>query len=258
MDGVADEKRNGEPLLQVDGLTKRFGSFVAVDDVSFDVPEGSVFGIAGPNGAGKSVLFSTVSGFYRPTKGDVRFAGESIVGKRPHRICRDGLTRTFQTPILFHSMTVEENLRVGADFGDGNGEDRVPQLIQDLELESVADRKATNLDLFTTKKVVLGSALATSPRLLLLDEPMAGFSHREVESYRALIDRVRDEQAVTVIIIEHLLDVLIGISDQMLILHYGQVLFQGDPEEVRHHPEVVDVYLGGGIESGDEANGGEE
>ena len=235
-------------LLEVRGLTKRFGGFVAVDGVSFDVEEGTVFGVAGPNGAGKSVLFATVSGFYRPERGEVRFAGESIAGRRPHSICRAGLSRTFQTPILFHSMSVEDNLVVGARFGNTDGADLVPELLELLELGSVADRQATNLDLFTTKKVVLGAALATAPRLLLLDEPMAGFSHHEIESYRALIEAIRRERSVTVIIIEHLLDVLIGISDRMLVLNYGEVLFEGDPEEVRSHPEVVEVYLGGAAE----------
>lgn len=234
-------------LLEVRRVTKRFGGFVAVDGVSFDVEEGAVFGIAGPNGAGKSVLFSTISGFYRPDRGDVRFAGESIVGHRPHRICRAGLTRSFQTPILFHSMTVEDNLTVGARFGNEDGEDLVPELIEILELGPVAGSQATNLDLFTTKKVVLGAALATDPRLLLLDEPMAGFSHREIESYRDLIERIRAERSVTVVIIEHLLDVLIGISDRMLVLNYGEVLFAGDPDEVKDHPEVIDVYLGGAV-----------
>lgn len=239
-------------LLSVEGLTKRFGGFTAVNDVTFRVPEGVVFGIAGPNGAGKSVLFSTVSGFYRPTAGTVEFAGRNIVGRRPHDVCRLGLTRTFQNPILFHSMTVEENLRVGASFGNTAQEDPVPELIDALDLGEVANSTATNLDLFTTKKVVLGSALATDPSLLLLDEPMAGFSHSEVEQYRALIEQIRTERAITVIIIEHLLDVMIDICDRMLILHYGEVLFEGDPSEVREHPDVIEVYLGSQVKGMDE------
>jgi branched-chain amino acid transport system ATP-binding protein len=232
-------------LLEVRDVKKRFGGFVAVNGVSFDVEEGMVFGVAGPNGAGKSVLFATISGFYRPDSGDVRFAGRSIAGERPHRICRLGLTRTFQTPSLFSSMSIADNIRVGAEFGNETGRDPVPELLELLELEDVADKRASNLDLFTTKKVVLGAALATAPKLILLDEPMAGFSHAEVDAYQGLVQRIRKERGVTVIIIEHLLDVLIGLSDRMLILNYGQVLFEGDPEEVRHHPEVVDVYLGG-------------
>ncbi|HEX6230833.1 MAG TPA: ATP-binding cassette domain-containing protein, partial [Actinomycetota bacterium] len=161
-------------LLQVEGLAKRFGSLVAVDDVTFAVEEGEVFGIAGPNGAGKSVLFATVSGFYRPTSGSVVFDGRQIVGLAPNQICHLGLTRTFQTPILFHSMSVEDNIRVGALFGRGDGAARVPEILEFLDLGPVAGKLATNLDLFVTKKVVLGAALATGPKLLLLDEPMAG------------------------------------------------------------------------------------
>ena len=245
---MAAPPRGGAAILQVRSITRRFGSLVAVDDVSFDVPEGSIFGIAGPNGAGKSVLFATISGFYRPTSGAVRFGGRDIVGMGPNEVCQLGLTRTFQTPTLFHSLSVRDNIRIGALYGRAHREAGVPKVIDFLELGGVADGLATNLDLFTTKKVVLGAALATSPRLLLLDEPMAGFSHVEVEQYRHLVTRIRDEWGVTIIIIEHLLDELIGLSDRMLVLHYGSVLFEGDPDEVKGHPEVVSVYLGGGID----------
>jgi branched-chain amino acid transport system ATP-binding protein len=236
-------------LLEVQGLVRRFGALAAVNDVSFEVAEGEVFGIAGPNGAGKSVLFSTISGFYKPTSGEVRFDGRPISGMPPHRICHLGLTRTFQTPTLFHSLTVQDNIRVGAEFGRGGSGVDVPAIIDLLDLGPVAGSRATNLDLFTTKKVVLGAALATHPRMLLLDEPMAGFSHVEIEQYLELVAEIRRRWGTTVIIIEHLLDVLIGVSDRMLILHYGSVLFQGRPEDVRDHKEVVDVYLGGGIEA---------
>lgn len=237
-------------LLRVEGLARRFGSLVAVDGVSFEVEEGEVFGIAGPNGAGKSVLFATVSGFYRPTSGSVVFDGRQIVGLAPNQICHLGLTRTFQTPILFHSMSVEDNIRVGSQFGRGDGAARVPEIVDFLELGPLADRPATNLDLFVTKKVVLGAALATGPKLLLLDEPMAGFSHVEIQAYLDLVARIRATWGITIVIIEHLLDVLIGVSDRMLILHYGSVLYQGEPEDVKKHEQVVDVYLGGGIDEG--------
>lgn len=235
-------------LLEVRNLVRRFGALAAVNDVTFEVAEGEVFGIAGPNGAGKSVLFSTISGFYSPTSGEVRFDGRPIGGMPPHRICHLGLTRTFQTPTLFHSLSVADNIRVGAAFGRGGPGVDVPAIIDLLDLGPIADARATNLDLFTTKKVVLGAALATRPRLLLLDEPMAGFSHVEVEQYLQLVAEIRRRWGTTVIIIEHLLDVLIGVSDRMLVLHYGEVLFQGDPEAVREHEQVVEVYLGGGIE----------
>lgn len=235
-------------LLQVDGLTKRFASLTAVDDVSFEVAEGQVFGIAGPNGAGKSVLFSTISAHYRPSSGRVVFDGREITGMPPHRVCHLGLTRTFQTPTLFHSLSVLDNVRVGAEFGRAERAPEVGEIVDLLGLGPFASRKATNLDLFTTKKVALGAALATGPKLLLLDEPMAGFSHVEVGNYLDLVGEIRNRWGITVIIIEHLLDVLIGISDRMLILNYGSVLFEGEPEEVRRHPEVVNVYLGGGLD----------
>lgn len=252
---MAAPSGEGAAILQVRSLTRRFGNLIAVNDVSFDVPEGTIYGIAGPNGAGKSVLFATISGFYRPTSGSIRFDDRDIVGMGPSDVCQLGLTRTFQTPTLFHSLTVRDNLRIGALFGRPKSDRDVPRLLDFLELGGVADARATNLDLFTTKKVVLGAALATSPRLLLLDEPMAGFSHVEVDGYRDLVTRIRAEWGVTIVIIEHLLDELIGLSDRMLVLHYGSVLFEGDPDEVKGHPEVVSVYLGGGLdddEAGDE------
>ncbi len=239
-------------ILQVRSVSRRFGNLVAVDDVSFDVPEGSIFGIAGPNGAGKSVLFATIAGFYRPTSGSIVFAGRDIVGRGPSDVGQRGLARTFQTPTLFHSLTVRDNLRIGALFGRAKSDASVPRILDFLDLGDVADSRATNLELFTTKMVVLGAALATSPRLLLLDEPMAGFSHVEVDRYRELVMRIRDEWGVTIVIIEHLLDELIGLSDRMLVLHYGSVLFEGDPDDVKEHPDVVNVYLGGGLDD-DEA-----
>jgi branched-chain amino acid transport system ATP-binding protein len=234
-------------LLEVDGVTKRFGSLVAVNDVSFEVREGEVFGIAGPNGAGKSVLFSTIAGFYRPTSGRVRFAGRDIVGLASHQVCHLGMTRTFQTPTMFHSMTVEENVRIGGLFGRSGHGDIVPEVLDFLELGPVAGRRAMNLDLFTTKKIVLGAALATGPKLLMLDEPMAGFSHVEIERYLELIAFVRDRWGITVIVIEHLLDVLVDVSDRLMVLHYGEVLHEGIPGEVVQDQRVIDVYLGGGI-----------
>lgn len=234
------------PLLEVQDVTRRFGSLVALNRVSFPVEEGELFGIAGPNGAGKSVLFGVISGAYRPTSGAVVFDGQDIVGLGPHQVCHRGLVRTFQTPVTFHSLTVRENVAIGRAFGAGRG-GGVDDVIGFLDLTDVAERPATNLDLFTTKKVVLGAALATDCRMLLLDEPMAGFSHLEIEVFLDVVKRINRERGITVIIIEHLLDILIGITDRMLILHYGEVLFSGDPNEVKRNEKVVDVYLGGAV-----------
>jgi branched-chain amino acid transport system ATP-binding protein len=235
-------------VVEIEGVSKHFGSLAALNDVSFQVEEGELFGIAGPNGAGKSVLFSVISGFYRPTSGSVLFDGRSIVGLGPHEICHRGLTRTFQIPATFHSLSVRENVLAGGLFGARRA-DRVPEILRFLDLDGVANAKATNLDLHTTKKVVLGAALATGCRVLMLDEPMAGFSHVEIESFLGLVRRINQEWGITIMIIEHLLDVLIGVTDRMMILHYGEVLYCGPPDEVKSDERVVDVYLGGGTEA---------
>lgn len=231
-------------LLEVQDVSKRFGNIEALRGVTFSVEKGEVFGIAGPNGAGKSVLFKTISGFYKPDRGDVHLNGQSIVGLTPDKVCSRGLTRTFQTPTTFSSLSVRDNVRVGAEFGRGGRP--VDELLAVLDLESVADHKATNLDLFTLKRVILGAALATGCEVLLLDEPMAGFSMLEVDEYLKLIDRINNEWGISVIIIEHLLDVLIGVSDRLMILHYGEELFSGEPDDVRQHDGVAEVYLGRG------------
>lgn len=235
----------GSPsLVEVKGITKRFGSLAALNDVSFEVKEGELFGIAGPNGAGKSVLFSVISGFYQPTSGSVVFEGKDLVGLGPHQVCHRGLTRTFQTPAMFPSMTVRENVLVGGLFG-ARGADRVPETLSFLGLDAVAQAEAANLDLYTTKKVVIAAALATDCRVLMMDEPMAGFSHVEIESFLDLVRRINEEWGVTIVIIEHLLDVLIGITDRMMILNNGEVLYCGSPDAVKSDQRVVDVYLGG-------------
>jgi branched-chain amino acid transport system ATP-binding protein len=174
----------------------------------------------------------------------VVFEGADVVGLSPNQICGRGLVRTFQTPVTFHSISVRENLLVGELFGGRAAARRAPELAGLLGLGPVMDHPATNLDLYTTKKVVLAAALATGCRVLLLDEPMAGFSHVEIEDFLRLVRRVNLEWGVTILIIEHLLDVLIGISGRMLVLHYGEVLFQGSPDDVRHHEGVAKVYLG--------------
>ncbi|HVM21088.1 MAG TPA: ATP-binding cassette domain-containing protein [Egibacteraceae bacterium] len=229
-------------LLEIDDVHKRFGNLDALQGVTFSVTEGEIFGVAGPNGAGKSVLFKTIAGVHRPDRGDIRLDGDSLVGLSPTKVCHRGLTRTFQTPTTFPSLTVRDNLRVGTTFGEGGRS--VDELLDFLDLGRVADRKATNLDLFTLKRVVLGAALGAGARVLLLDEPMAGFSVVEIEKYRELVHAINDTWGVTIIIIEHLLDVLIGVSDRLMVLHYGQVLFSGLPEEVRSDETVAEVYLG--------------
>lgn len=232
------------PLMETQNLSKHFGNLAALDGVDFSVEEGEIFGIAGPNGAGKSTLFNVITGHYQPTTGKVFFQGRDISGNTPYKICDLGIARTFQVPQTFPSMTVYENLRVGGVFGAGR-ESHIDDLVEFLGLEDQAHLPASNLDLYTTKLTMVGAALATDCKLLMLDEPMAGFSHVEIEDFLELIRAINGEWGVTIVIIEHLLDILIGISQRMMILHYGQRLFLGEPDEVRENPEVIEVYLGG-------------
>jgi branched-chain amino acid transport system ATP-binding protein len=231
-------------ILETQRLSKHFGNLAALDGVDFQVEEGEVFGIAGPNGAGKSTLFNVITGTYPPTSGKVFFMGREISGMPPYRICSLGIGRTFQVPQTFHSMSVLDNLRIGGIFGAGD-ESHVVDLLDFLGLQEQAHLPASNLDLYTTKLTMVGAALATECKLLMLDEPMAGFSHVEIEQFLDLIRRINGEWGITIVIIEHLLDILIGISERMMILHYGERLFLGAPEDVREDPEVIEVYLGG-------------
>jgi branched-chain amino acid transport system ATP-binding protein len=237
-------------VLETSGLTKTFGKLAAVQNVSFGVEQEEIFGIAGPNGAGKSTLFNMVAGFYPPTAGRVAFMGEDITGLSADKVCRKGIARTFQIPTTFHTLDVYDNIRIGATFGMSGQDHRsvgktVDEIVSFLGLAEKARLSARNLDLYITKVVLLGAALATDCRLLMLDEPMAGFTMVEIERYLALVRKIRAERKITVIIIEHLLDILIDVSDRLMIINNGELLYLGDPKKVTQDRRVVDVYLGG-------------
>jgi branched-chain amino acid transport system ATP-binding protein len=237
-------------VLETLDLTKTFGKLAAVRSVSFRVEQEEIFGIAGPNGAGKSTLFNMVSGLYPPTAGRVSFMGEDITGLSADKICRKGIARTFQIPTTFHTLDVKDNIRIGATFGRSGHDHRsvaewVGEIVEFLGLTEKVNLSARNLDLYTTKVVLLGAALATDCRLLMLDEPMAGFTMAEIERYLELVRKIREEKKITVIIIEHLLDILIDVSDRMMIINNGELLYLGDPQKVTEDRRVVDVYLGG-------------
>ena len=230
-------------MLETDGLTKIFGKLVALSDVSFKVEEGEIYGIAGPNGAGKSTLFNVVSGNYKPTSGRVMFQGSDITGFSPDRICQAGIGRTYQIPTTFQSLSVRENISVGSTFG-GKDTRPVEEIIDFLQLADFADLPAKNLDLFSTKLVMLGSVLATNCKLLMLDEPMAGFSISEIERFVEVVKSVNEAWGTTIIIIEHLLDILINLTERMLILDNGSLLYLGKSSEVTSDRRVVEIYLG--------------
>jgi branched-chain amino acid transport system ATP-binding protein len=235
-------------ILEAKKVCKSFGKLDALVDVDMAVEEGEVFGIAGPNGAGKSTLFNVITGTYPLSTGSVIFDGHDITGMKAHRVCLLGLGRTFQVPKTFPTLSVYDNLRVGATFGidlKGNErEEKITDCLNFLGLMSFRSALATNLDLYTTKLVMLGSALATGCKVLMLDEPLGGFSAAEIAKFLEIIYRLNKERGITAIIIEHILDTLIDISDRMLILHNGQVIYVGNPGGVRQHEKVIEVYLG--------------
>jgi len=237
-------------MLETRRVSKNFGRLAALREVSFRVEEGEIFGIAGPNGAGKSTLFNVITGIYPPSSGRVFFQEHEITRLRPHRVCHLGIGRTYQVPATFPTLSVHDNLLVGATFGK---RDRRPvgEVLEYLGLADKADTPAHNLDLYSTKLVMLGAVLASGCRLLMLDEPMAGFSIVEINRFLELLRDIHQAWGMTIVIIEHLLDILIGITGRMMILHDGELLYLGPSQGVTQDRRVVEVYLGAGLEVGD-------
>lgn len=239
-------------MLQTDAVSKSFGKLEALADLSFTVNEGEIFGIAGPNGAGKSTLFNVISGNYRPSAGRIMFKKRDITNFSPDRICHAGIGRTYQIPTTFHSLSVRDNIRIGSTFG-GHMTHSVDEVLEFLSLGELAEHPAKNLDLYSTKLVMLGSVLATNCDLLMLDEPMAGFSISEIEKFVAVVNQVNKEWGTTIIIIEHLLDILISLTERILILDNGKLLYLGKSSEVTLDRRVVEVYLGSSYGEGKDA-----
>jgi branched-chain amino acid transport system ATP-binding protein len=230
-------------MLETQGISKSFGKIIALSDVSCKVEQGEIFGIAGPNGAGKSTLFNVITGIYPPTSGKVFFLGQDITPLRPHQICARGIGRTYQIPAAFHTMSVYDNIRIGSTFGS-RGRRKVNDILEFLDLSSFANKQASNLDLYTTKLVMLGAVLATDCKLLMLDEPMAGFSIVEINNFLKILRKINQEWGITLIVIEHLLDILIGLTARMMILADGSLLYLGPSDGVTSDRRVVEVYLG--------------
>ncbi len=233
-------------LLEASGVTKRFGGLTAVSAIDFHAENGEIVGLIGPNGAGKTTFFNLISGFLRPDEGDVRFDGETILGRKPSDICKKGMTRTFQIVKPFPEMTVTDNVLVGAFNHHPEAREaraKAREVIALVGLESQEDKLGGELTVAGRKRVELAKALATQPKLMLLDEVMAGLTPSEVADMIEILGRVR-ASGVTMVIVEHVMQVIMKLSDRIYVLHHGEAIAEGTPAEIIANPKVTEAYLG--------------
>ena len=251
-----------EALLKVSGLTMRFGGLLAVDQVEFEVRRDEVFAIIGPNGAGKTTVFNCVGGFYKPTTGDIVMDGQPITGQPSHKVARHGLVRTFQNVRLFKNLTVLENLLVAQHTqmqtglvrglfkapsfrkSESEAKRRAAEWLDFMDIRQYANREAGTLAYGHQRRLEIARCMITKPRLLMLDEPAAGLNPQEKRDLQALIDQLRREFGVAVLLIEHDMSLVMGVSDRILVMEHGKPITTGLPEEVRTDPRVIKAYLG--------------
>ena len=237
------------PVLETRGLGRRFGGLQAVSDVSFSVPEGQVLGVIGPNGAGKSTFINLVTGHIKPTEGRVLIDGKDMTGARPWALAQARVARTFQIVKPFRGMSVRENVAVGILYGPqgtnvmSHALKAADEVLEEVGMGGLGDRPPGELSVADARRLEFAKALALRPRLLLLDEVMAGLQRTEIEPSLQLIRNLK-ARGITIIVVEHVMKAILAVSDQVLVLHQGQVLTSGDPHEVLSDPRVIEAYLG--------------
>lgn len=254
--------QNTAPVLECRGLERHFGGLRALSGIDLRIERGEIFGLVGPNGSGKTTLINAVTGFYPPQQGQIVLNGREITGMAPHKVARLGVARTFQNLALFNGMTVLDNILLGrhvhmrpgvletalywwlAERRESEHRAFVEKVIDFLQLESVREEPVESLPIGMKKRVELARALVAEPTFLILDEPMAGMNHEEKEYMARFVLDARDEQGITVLLIEHHMDVVTGICDRMMVLSYGEMLGSGAPRDVVQNPRVIEAYLG--------------
>jgi branched-chain amino acid transport system ATP-binding protein len=233
-------------LLEVQGITKRFGGLVAVHDFSLSMDKGQIVALIGPNGAGKTTAFSVISGFYKPEIGKVHFNGRDITGLRPDQVCKIGLARTFQVVRPFRGITVLENVMIGAYARTNNTSVARTQALEALKflgMSHMADQMASGLPIAGRKRLEIARALATSPQMLLLDETMAGLRPTEADEVIGMVRKI-SEKGIGILLVEHVMRVVMSLAERIIVLHHGEKLAEGAPESIVQNPQVIEAYLG--------------